>query len=100
MTAILLYNVHVDVNADAVDEWLEYMDRHIPEVLETGCFDGATLHSKRDEVGGFLVSYETSTDRFDHYQKTFAEALRNDHSSLFDGRVSAFREILQPVKDF
>ena len=96
----LHYNVHVTVDADHVEAWRAYMPPHIVDVLETGCFDGATFFEKEGTERAFVISYRTDAKRFATYGEKFADALKKDHSDKFGDHVVAYREILTTIGSF
>ena len=101
----MLYIVYITVAASHVDAWVDWMrDVHIPEVLDTECFDSATfvrdLEAETPERS-FRISYRAiSPEMFDRYQSEFGPALRDDHVARFGDVTSARRELLPILASF
>lgn len=101
----MLYIVHVRIQKDEETNWAKWMkDIHIPEVLETGCFDWAIMN--RDEAAdtdthaGYRFTYKASSEAsFADYEKEHAAALRDDHTTRYEGKFLAHRELL-PTEAF
>lgn len=102
----MLYTVFIAVDADRSDEWEEWMNEvHIPDVMDTGCFEHATL--ARDEAGdtqtrrAYRVVYVANSEAaFDEYQAEHVEALQADHTERYEGAFEASRDILPVVERF
>ena len=42
---MIIYSVTITIEAAIDHEWLDWMQRvHVPDVLRTGCFGGATIY--------------------------------------------------------
>ena len=99
---MIIYSVMVTIEAAMEREWLVWMRRvHVPDVLRTGCFAGATISKlvepKRDEPT-YVIQYRCSAmEEYQRYRDHFAAALQKEHSDRFSGRFRAFRQILKEV---
>jgi len=99
------YDVTVQVNSEAEEEWVTYMTAtHIPEVLETGFFDGHRMVKVIDPTPidaarvTYRITYEcASTEVLERYLREAAPALQADHTAKFQGRVSASRAVFEQV---
>jgi hypothetical protein len=103
-TKMILYNVTINVEDIAAEEWLEWMQQtHIPEVISTGLFTGyrmfRILSTQPDETGVTysIQYYLKNIDDYNLYQATFAPELQRQHMDLFEGKVVAFRTLLEEV---
>ncbi len=99
---MILYNVTVNVDADAHDEWLEWMKEvHIPDVMATGMFVESKLaRILAEEAGGKAYSiqyFAKSMDEYGKYLEEFAPKLQADHENKFKGKVASFRTLLHVV---
>ena len=99
---MVIYNVTVNIDAQARDEWLEWMaDEHIPKVLATGLFKRSTLSKiLAEEAGGFAYSIQyqaKSMAAYEEYQAKHADRLQNEHQSKFGTKTVAFRTLLDVV---
>jgi len=99
---MIIYNVTITVEAAIEREWLDWMRRiHVPDVLRTGCFSGATIYRlvelKSDEPT-YAIQYQCSSiEQYQRYRDDFAPALQKEHSDRFSGRFRASRQILEEV---
>lgn len=96
----MLYIVHVQINRTHAQSWHEWMtNTHIPELLETDCFDWAVMSRVEDEdtdkALGYRFTYKAKdADALDRYQRDFATALKADHTARYGEYVTASRDIL------
>ena len=85
---MITYEVTATVRDDLRGRYEVYLrDRHIPDVLLTGLFEGAAL--MRDDDGRFRVRYEMADrETLERYLVTHAQRLRADVVAHFpDGIV-------------
>ena len=102
---MILYNVTVSLDPNIEDEWLTWMrTKHIPDVLETGCFKESRLSRIHgEEEGGvtYSVMYlSPSQELMDLYQEKFAPSLQQEHSVKYEGKFAAFRTFLTVLEEF
>lgn len=99
-----IYNVTVNIQEDAHDEWVEWMKKeHIPEMLKTGKFLKALMTRVlvKEEMGGitYSVQYTAATkDLLQEYYDQNAEEMRSK-SKKFEGKFVAFRTELKVVSE-
>ena len=101
---MIIYNVTVNIENDVHDNRLRWMiETHIPEVMETGFF---TTHSfcklltqQDDETGTtYVIQYTAQTmAHYETYVKEHAPALQAQTKALFDGKIVAFRTLMETV---
>jgi hypothetical protein len=101
---MIIYNVTINIEADAHLEWLSWMQQvHIPQVIATGLFHGyrmlRVLNTQEDEEGfTYAIQYQLSSMKeYDEYIDLYATALRADTEKMFGGRYVAFRTLLEEV---
>ena len=96
-----IYNVTVNLDEAIHQEWLNWMKtKHIPDVLNTGCFTGnRILRVLADDEGvTYSVQYDFDTmEIYERYQEKFAPALQKEHSDRYSNRFVAYRTLLQKV---
>lgn len=102
---MILYNVTVSLDPNIESEWLNWMrSKHIPDILETGCFRESRLsriHGEEDGGVTYSVMYlSPSQELMDLYQEKFAPALQKEHSAKYEGKFAAFRTFLTVVEEF
>ena len=102
---MILYNVTVSLDPDIERDWLNWMrSKHVPDVMETGCFIESRISRVHgEEEGGltYAVSYVCeSQEMYDEYQKTYAPSLQKDHSERYAGQFAAFRTMLTILDEF
>ncbi len=88
----ILYEVTVSVSDELASEFERYMtEKHIREVIDTGCFISATF--ARNENGSFRTSYVAlDRDSLDRYLAEHADRLRADFAEHFPTGADATRE--------
>lgn len=102
---MILYNVTVSIDASIEENWLNWMrQKHINDVLNTGCFNEARLSRVNgEEEGGvtYAITYFAPTvDLYESYQNDHAALLQQEHTELFGGKFAAFRTILNVIEEF
>lgn len=84
-------------------EWLQYMkEKHIPDVLSTGCFCGYTLFriittQEEGELSYSIQYFCNSMAELNQYQREHARQLQSEHAQKYGKHVLAFRTILETV---
>jgi hypothetical protein len=102
---MILYEVTVQVDSGAEEEWITYMTRtHIPAVMRTEHFDAYQMVRVVDPVPldsaqvTYRITYQCgSTDALERYLRESAPALQADHTQRFGGRVSASRAVYEQI---
>lgn len=102
---MILYNVTVSLDPGVETDWLTWMrTKHIPDVLETGCFRESRLSRIHgEEEGGVTYSImyvSPSQELMDLYQEKFAPALQQEHGAKYQGKFASFRTFLTIVEEF
>ena len=100
-----IYNVTINIDESAHDEWLSWIQDHIKEVLDTGKFVSAKLTQVlvEEEMGGitYSVQYTAKTrEDLDEYYRVDAPKLRGDGLKRFADKMVAFRTELKVVNEF
>jgi hypothetical protein len=101
---MFIYNVTINVDNSVAEEWLAWMQSvHIPDVLNTGCFTENRIFRVMadDNSGGKTYSiqyYCNDMKTFEHYEKTFAPALREEVNAKYKDKFVAFRTMLEVIK--
>ena len=99
---MIIYSVTVTIEAAIEREWLDWMQRvHVPDVLRTGCFTGATIYKMFEPTSDeqtYVIQYQCpAMAEYQRYRDHFAAALQKEHSDRFSGRFLASRQILEEV---
>src|SRR5947208_9562318 len=99
---MIIYSVTVTIETAIEREWLNWMRRvHVPDVLETDCFAGATIYKlvePRGDEPTYVIQYRCpSMEGYQRYRDDFAAALQKEHSDRFSGCFRASRQILEEV---
>lgn len=100
-----IYNVTINVENSVHNQWLNWIQGHIQEVLATGRFSSAKLTQVlvEEEMGGTTYSVQytaNSREDLDDYYKYDAPKLRSDGLKLFADKMVAFRTELKVVNEF
>jgi uncharacterized protein DUF4286 len=95
----VVYSVTLQVNEDAVSEWLGWMlESHIPEVMATGCFEAYEIRRQLEPSVPARSSFEVrylcaSMEDYRRYQSRHAAGLQAAHTARFGGRFEASRKV-------
>jgi|TARA_B110000977_G_C10985787_1_gene457890 hypothetical protein len=100
-----IYNVTVNIDATAHDAWLNWIEVHIKEVLNTGRFTSAKLTEVlvEEEMGGktYSIQYAANTrEDLDNYYKFDAPNFRSEGLKKFADKMLTFRTELKIVNKF
>jgi len=89
---MIIYEITATVRADLGEEYEKYMlERHIPDLLETGFFSGAKM--ARSGANRYRIQYEAHDQKaLDEYFATEATRLRADFLAHFPQGVEVSRE--------
>ena len=101
---MFIYNVTVKVDTGIADEWLQWMkEKHIPEVMQTGCFTKhhIILLLEIDDTDGptYAIQYHANTmNDYTNYINKYAEELRQKTFNEWGNKVFAFRTLMKIVQ--
>ena len=101
MSSVILYNVTVKIDLEVHDEWYSWMqEKHIPDVLNTGCFLECCMNKILgiDESDGisYAIQYRCKDmNQLYVYQDNFAAKLQEEHTQKYKDRFVAFRTIME-----
>lgn len=101
---MVIYNVTINVDMNIQEDWLNWMKKeHIPDVLNTGKFQGYRMlrvvnRSAGEEGVTYVVQYFCENLRkLQEYQAHYAQLLQQKHQDKYGTQVMAFRTILEDV---
>ena len=102
---MIIYNVTVNIEDSVHDDWLIWIKQHIPKVLATGKFDGATFSKVlvEEDMGGqtYSIQYKSySREALDKYYQEDADALRQEGLKKFADKMLAFRTELEVIDTY
>ena len=88
---VITYEVTALVEPSLAERYENYLrERHIPDLLATGCFVGADL--ARGDAGCYRVRYEAgSREALDRYLREHAESMRAHFAAFFPSGVQLER---------
>lgn len=100
-----IYNVTVNIDDSAHNEWLIWIKQHIPKVLATGKFEKATFTKVlvEEDLGGqtYSIQYKTySRKALDAYYKEDEDGLRLEGLKKFADKMLTFTTELQIVDEY
>ena len=100
-----IYNVTINIDETVHQEWLTFMESHIPEVLNTGKFTSAKFTEVlvEEDMGGktYSIQYTANTKKdLQDYYKEDADKLRVEGLQKFGDKMLAFRTELRVIKEF
>lgn len=89
---MITYEITAIVNEELCADYERYMrDRHIPDLLGTGAFAGASIG--RSSPGRYRVRYEAhDREELDRYLRDHAPGLRDHFMATFPSGVEVSRE--------
>jgi hypothetical protein len=95
----MIYSLHIQVEKELCSSWLHYMkEKHIHEVLATGCFTSAEFYQLDEDECSFRVDYQVNQkEELEHYFACYATRLREDHLHHFPNGVEVTRTIWKPI---
>lgn len=103
-SASVIYEVNVEVDAAAFEDYRRWLREHIGEILELSGFTGARVFDVADpppSAGriGLCVQYTLKDQAaLDAYLRDHAPRLRADGVARFGDRFQASRRILRPTR--
>lgn len=103
---MIIYNVTLNIDDSIHDKWLTWiMEKHIPEVMETGKFFKAKIVKVLivEEMGGttYAIQYfAESMEKLQAYYNEDAPRLREEGARLFGDKMLAFRTEMELLKEF
>ena len=97
-----IYNVTVSIDKSVHDEWLQWMrEKHIPDVMNTGCFiENKLVRVLNEENDGLTYSFQYTFKEMadmDNYKQNFAAKMQADVKQKYDGKFAAFRTLLEII---
>lgn len=98
-----IYNVTIQLAWPIHERWVNWMkSKHIPEVMETGCFSEfrfvRVLEVDETEGPTYATQYfAPSKEAYDRYIEEFATALRQDALNEWGNQFVGFRSLMQVV---
>jgi|SRR5690606_39017769 len=99
----LIYNVTVKIENDIEQEWLEWMvQKHIPDVMQTQCFQSYKISKIMEEQDGQGVGYAVqyiaeNIGALQKYHQSFAKNLQEEHANRYRNKYVAFRTVLEII---
>ncbi|MEO6718731.1 MAG: DUF4286 family protein [Ferruginibacter sp.] len=100
---MIIYNVTIKVDISIQDEWLTWLkEEHVPLVLSTGCFTGATISRllEVDDVEGptYTIQYHAESKAlYNRFIENYATDMRQKSFDRWGNRFIAFRSVMQVV---
>lgn len=100
---MVLYNVTIKVETEAVEEWVKWMkEEHIPDLINTGLFIDAKLFRllEIDESDGVTYAAQyfcNSMAEYEKYIADHAQVMRARGIERFGDKFVAFRTIMEKV---
>jgi len=100
MNQTVIYEITAVVRVELVEEYEKYMrERHIPDLLKTGCFRGANF--SRSSENRYRIRYEAFSQKaLDNYLANDADILRADFLTHFPEGVELSREVWEVLQVF
>lgn len=99
----MIYNVTIQVTHAIHNQWLQWMkEEHIPEVMQTGCFEKyqwvQLLETDETEGVTYAVQYYCTTkENYETYISQYAPLLRQKGLDKWGNQFIAFRSLMSIV---
>lgn len=102
---MIIYNVTVNIDESAHQEWLIWIKEHIPQVLATGKFKEAKLTKVlvEEDMGGqtYSIQYRAhNREALEAYYKEDADSFRNEGLKRFADKMLDFRTELEVIDEY
>lgn len=103
---MILYNVTISIDQVVEIQFVEWLrNKHIQDVLDTGCFKSARLtrltsHTQPDTTNYSIQYLAESQKDLNKYYKVHAPRLREEGQKLFGDKMQGFRTELEVLEDF
>jgi hypothetical protein len=102
---MIIYNITINIDDSAHQEWLIWIKEHIPKVLATGKFKDAKLTKVlvEEDMGGQTYSIQFrahSREALESYYKDHAPSLRAEGQRRFADKMLAFRTELEIIDEY
>ena len=102
---MIIYNITANIDDSIHDDWLEWIQQHIPKVLATGFFIKATFTKVlvEESMGGltysiqYLASSKAALEAYYHHHAAHFQA---EESQRFADKMLAFRTELEWIDEF
>ncbi len=101
---MVVYNVTVNIEEDVEKDWINWMKTvHIPEVMQTGCFNGhkfLRLLNENPEATGVTYAIQYFLDsvaELNNYLDNYASDLQAKSHGRYPNKFVAFRTFLEEV---
>jgi hypothetical protein len=100
---MIIYNVTTKIHNDIHQAWLQWMKaEHIPAMLATDCFTGATitrlLETDDSEGPTYAVQYAAENKAaYDLYIEKYSVIMRQETITKWKDRFIAFRSLMEVV---
>ena len=103
---MIIYNVTISIDQVVEIQFLDWLkNKHIHDVLNTGCFISAKLfrltsHSQPDSTSYAIQYLAENNELLNKYYQDFAPKLREEGIKLFGEKMQGFRTELDVLEDF
>ncbi|MBS1743817.1 MAG: DUF4286 family protein [Bacteroidetes bacterium] len=100
---MIVYNVTIKPEHAIHEAWIKWLkEEHIPEVINTGCFERATILRllETDETEGptYAIQYfAESKSLYNRYIEKFAVEMREKSFDKWGNKFIAFRSVMEVV---
>lgn len=100
---MIVYSVTVSLDPAVEQDWVQWMkEKHIPDVMNTGCFTERRITKVVDGAEEGSINYNVqyvceSHEILDHYHAHHATPLQAAHRERYQDKFIAFRTILEII---
>tara|TARA_B110000483_G_scaffold156125_1_gene185451 strand:- start:3267 stop:3587 length:321 start_codon:yes stop_codon:yes gene_type:complete len=102
---MIIYNVTANIDESIHEQWLEWIQQHIPKVLSTGLFLKATFTKVlvEESVRGLTYSIQylaPSKEALESFYKLHSLAFQSEELRLFADKMLVFRTELEWIDEY
>ena len=99
---MIIYEINIELDANIVNEFDEWLDGHINKMLQFEGFTSAKkLNSIENEKFYITVQYNiVSQEDLDRYLRNHAQTIRNEGTKIFGNRFITHKRIMKTIKTY
>ncbi len=102
---MIIYSVACTVSKEIAEDWKKlFLEKHLNDVVNTGCFKSWTFRKVISQVEVDTVTFVSeylceNQETLDHYNQNFAAKLKAEVGELFGGKYTCKRTLFEVIKN-
>jgi hypothetical protein len=102
---MIIYNITANIDESIHEQWLKWIQQHIPKVLSTGLFLKATFTKVlvEESMGGLTYSIQylaPSKEALESFYKLHSSDFQAEELRLFADKMLVFRTELEWIDEY